>query len=70
MPKEKQVWFTVGVPKKLSDAVSNALEDLNSQPEQVVKITRSGLIKNLLIQFLVGYNEAKQMDDTNTNNIN
>ena len=70
MPKDKQVWITVGVPKKLSDAVSKALEDLNSQPEQVVKITRSGLIKNLLIQFLVGYNEAKQMDDTNTNNIN
>ena len=70
MPKEKQVWITVGVPKKLSDAISKALEDLNSQPEQVVKITRSGLIKNLLLQFLVGYNEAKQMDDANTNKVN
>lgn len=68
MPKEKQVWITVGVPKKLSDAVSKALEDLNSKPEQVVKITRSALIKNLLIQFLVGYMEAKK--DDNPNNIN
>lgn len=58
--KNQQVWFTVAIDKSMSDAIAAALDDLNRQPGQMVKISRNSLIKNLLLQFLSGYKEVKE----------
>ena len=65
--KNQQVWFTVSVSKEMSDAITKALNDINSQPGQVVKISRNALIKNLLVQFLVGYRAAKEAEEVEEN---
>ena len=68
MPKKSvNVWFTISVPKEMSDAVTKALNDINSQPEQAVKISRNALIKSLLLQFLVGYQTAKDAEEAKDN---